>query len=213
MQPLDVLARIKIPAEAIVPMLIGLVALLVLIFAGAALADWKVRNPKPAKITGLVFAIGLTGFALFKLIMVVPQTDENDPIHEGVYNVTLFDGPILGFCALVAVIMWGYAGMRKVALGFGLAVAAAMIAKPLVWPMFHHYTSSTSDYKGHLRDFTDLEHLGFTGPAIAVLIAALVVGLGRDRAPVRRMPYPQPPYPPPPQPPQPPYPPPPYPPN
>ncbi|MEO8706775.1 MAG: hypothetical protein ABI867_42505 [Kofleriaceae bacterium] len=203
-QASHVLARIKIPAEAVIPLLIGFAALLVLLFAGAALKTWKDKHPKPARITGVVFAVGLAGFTLFKVVTLVPQTDENDRVYQGVYNVTLFDGPILGFCALMAVIFWGYAGLRKVALGFGLVVAAAMVAKPFIWPLFHHYSGSGGS-GGRARSVMDLEHLGFIGPGIAVLVAALVVGLGRDRVAARQ--YPPPPYPPPPPPPPPVYPP------
>ena len=56
MNPVIVLAKIKIevPPEAIVPLLIGMAILLVLIFAGAALQDWKERKPKQARTVGTV---------------------------------------------------------------------------------------------------------------------------------------------------------------
>ena len=48
--------RIKLPPEAIIPLAIGVAALLVLLFAGSKLADWKARSPVAAARFGLIAA-------------------------------------------------------------------------------------------------------------------------------------------------------------
>ena len=59
------LAAIKIPPEAVIPLAIATVALLVLIFFGNKLADWKRRAPEAASTFGLAVAGVLTSCAVF----------------------------------------------------------------------------------------------------------------------------------------------------
>lgn len=173
MSELGVVAvKIPIPAEAVVPILIGIVALLVLIFAGGALATWKDKNPAVATKVGMAIALACTGYAIYTLARVVPETDMNDRIHNGIQNVGFLDGPIAGFLGIIGAILWRYANQRWIALGSGGLIAIALLIKPLVFPLRHWYKDSA-----HVWGLIDPEHLSFLGPGVAVAIAALVAGL------------------------------------
>jgi hypothetical protein len=164
--------HIKIPKEAVVPLLVGLGILLVMLFAGTALASWKRNHPKGAQIFGLVMALGLTGVAAYRLAVLVPQGDENDRVHEGIQLVTMFDGPIVGFLAAIGVIMWRYANQRWVALGTGLVIGIALFAKPFIAPL-----SNIWDGHARQRGTMDLEHIAFFAPGVILIIVALIVAL------------------------------------
>lgn len=174
MNPTAVLAkiRISIPPEAILPLAIGVVALLVLVFAGAALAGWKERNPERARTVGTLCAAALSGYAAYCAVLLMPNKYiDLGPPHQA--PISLADGPILGFTALMATIMWGFAERRKIALGFGGILGVALILKPFVMP-FVTYFSSDSE---RARVISDPDTLSILGPGVAVLITALVVGL------------------------------------
>ena len=69
---------IKIPKVAMVPMLVGTVALLVLLFAGAKLKDWKDSQPGAATKTGMVVAAALSAYALY---VAAPFVDETPMVN------------------------------------------------------------------------------------------------------------------------------------
>jgi hypothetical protein len=173
MNPVAVLAkvRIEIPPEAILPLAIGVVALLVLLFAGAALATWKEKNPEKARTVGIVAAALLSGYAIYLAAYLLPNKyiDLGPPDQP---PITLADGPILGFTALMATIMWGFAERRKMALGFGGLLGVAMVVKPFVMPLVSHFSSGSE----RVRGFTEIDTLTILGPGIAVVITALIVG-------------------------------------
>jgi hypothetical protein len=174
LNPVAVLAKIKIsiPPDAILPLAIGVVSLFVLLFAGAALASWKERKPQTARNVGTVAAVLLSGYAIFLLAYLLPNKyiDLGPPDQA---PISLADGPILGFCALMATIMWGFAERRKIALAFGGAVGAALVLKPLIKPLVSHFSSGSE----RVRSLMEIDTLSVLGPGIAVVITALVVGL------------------------------------
>ncbi len=169
--------RIQIPAEAVVPLLVACAVVLVLVFAGSGLQAWKAKHPKSATIVGAIVAVGLTGVAGYFLGKVLTETLQRHPVHEGIVLVGFFEGPIIGFCGAVAAIMWRFANQRWLAVVTGLGLGAALIAKPLVWPL----AAKGGDGTLYDWDMMDPEHLSFFGPGIVVIIVALVVGLRRRR--------------------------------
>lgn len=174
MNPLAALGvRIPIPAEAVIPLLIACGVLLVLGFAGSGLQSWKAKHSKSATIVGIIIAVVLTGVAGYFLGKVLIETRQRHPIYDGITLVGFFEGPIIGFCGAVATIMWRFANQRWIALVTGLGIGAALIAKPLVWPLWR------KSYDGTIREWglVDPEHLSFLVPGIVVVIVALVVGL------------------------------------
>lgn len=164
--------RISIPPEAVVPLLIGVAILLVLLFAGAKLADWKAKSPRVATMVFLIGAIALSGFVLYKAAMVLPEKyiDLGPPGHP---PISLADGPVMGFVAIIATVLWRSANQRWIALGFGAGIGVALIAKPFVIPMVLHFSSGSE----RTPAITDPDTLSILGPGIAVLIAALIAGL------------------------------------
>ena len=174
MNPVTVLAKIKIevPPEAIVPLLIGMAILLVLIFAGAALQDWKERKPKAARTVGTIFAVLLSGYALYVFVTIMPNKyiDLGPPDQP---PISLADGPILGFTAVIATLMWRFANQRWIALGFGGVIGVALILKPFVMPFVTWFSSGSE----RARVISDPDTLSLLGPGVAVLIAALIAGL------------------------------------
>jgi hypothetical protein len=173
MHPEAVLAKIhiSIPAEAVVPLLVGIGALLVLVFAGAALKDWKARKPGAARTVGMILAVGLSGYALYMAAMMLPNKyiDLGPPDQP---PISLADGPILGFTALIGTLFWRFADRRWVALGFGGVIGALLIAKALVLPLVTWF-----DYGSErARALSDPDTLSLLGPGVAVLIVALIAG-------------------------------------
>jgi len=161
---------IKVPAEAVVPIIVAGVALGVLAFGGAALADWKVKSPGVATKFGLAVAVLLTGYALYVGATIIPAKyiDHGAP---GETTIGFLDGPIMGFSALIGTLFWRFANQRWIALGVGLGIGVAMFAKPFIMPL-HGW------YEGHEHPwhFMDPEHLSFHGPGLAVIIAGLIAG-------------------------------------
>jgi hypothetical protein len=161
---------IKIPAEAVVPLLIGSVALMVLLFAGTSLAAWKQKRPETASKVGLVVAVALTGYALYVGATIIPAKyiDHGAP---GQTTIGFLDGPIMGFTALIGALFWRFANQRWIALGVGLGIGLAMFGKPFILPLHGWY-----DGHEHPWHFFDPEHLSFHGPGVAVMIAGLFAG-------------------------------------
>lgn len=171
MSPIDVLAvHIKVPPEAVVPILVGSAALFILLFAGASLQSWKQKHPDTASKVGMVIAIALTGYALYVGATIIPAKyiDHGAP---GETTIGFLDGPIMGFCALIGALFWRFANQRWIALGVGLGIGLAMFAKPFILPLHGWY-----DGHEHPWHFFDPEHLSFHGPGVAVIIAGLIAG-------------------------------------
>ena len=171
MDPLTTLAKIQVPPELVVPVLIGCGVLIVLLFSGAALTDWKAKHPSTASKVGLVVAVLLTGYALYTGVTILPAKyiSRGAP---GELTIGFLDGPIMGTCGLLGALFWRFANQRWIALGVGLGIGIAMFVKPFIMPLYGWY-----DYKEHAWSFMDPEHLSFHGPGVAVMIAGLVGGL------------------------------------
>jgi hypothetical protein len=173
---------IRIPPEAVVPLLIICGILIFLGVGGSMLANWQAKHPDQARIAGYLFGAAFTGYAVWRLTQIVPLTYENDRVHLGVYYFSFFDGSVVAACGLMAAIMWRWAGQRWVGLGAGAGIAAALIAKPFIYPLIHLWDESDGSITEHHRALMDLEHLSYIGPGIVCLIVALIVGLaGRKR--------------------------------
>lgn len=163
-------AMIRLLAEAMAPLAIALVAIVVFLFAGNVLLAWKERAPAKARAVGYVIATLAGGAALYLAARVVPATRANDPVHEGVALVSLFDPVVSAFCAAVAGLMWRFAGKRWIGGVLAAGVAAALIAKPFVSPLFR-------TYDGNPRTFspTSETHLFFLLSGLALAVVALVM--------------------------------------
>ena len=168
--------HIKIPPEAVVPLLIGTGALLVLMFAGSALASWKAKNPSAARTFGLVTAVIMTGLSIYFLTRCL--TNQSDPNNEGSGQLQFLDPPLAGFMAACACAFWRMGDQAKVALGLGLAIGLAMFVKPWVWPVIvSYYSEYEHGVHTHQRGMLDPEHLEFLGSGFVVIVTALIAGL------------------------------------
>ena len=83
---------IRIPPEAVVPLLIVCGILVFLGVGGSMLANWQAKHPGSARVAGYLFGAAFTGYAVWKLTQIVPLTYENDRVHLGVYYFSFFDG-------------------------------------------------------------------------------------------------------------------------
>lgn len=166
--------RIKLPPEALIPLLIGTAALLILVFAGGALQRWKQRDPGPASMFGLVVASLCAIGAIYFLVKCVPN--QIDPNSDGSGQMNLFDAPIGGFLAALACAFFRMGGKPKIALGFGLAVGVVMLAKPFLLPVIVTYSESGHGLVSRSRGMLDPEHLEFIGAGIVVLVTGLIAG-------------------------------------
>jgi hypothetical protein len=166
--------RIKIPPEAIIPLAIGIGALVTLLFFGTKLAEWKARSPDAAARFALIAAGVLTAVAVYFLMHCL--TNQNDPNNEGTGQINFTDAPLAGFMACLAVAFWRMANQRVVAALIGLGIASLMIAKFFVWPVGH-------THEGHFwpRGGTDPEHLMFWGPGVVLVIVTLIAVLKKPR--------------------------------
>ena len=162
---------IKIPPEAVPPLLAGTVALIVLLFFGAKLADWKRNSPINATRFGLVVAVLLTGVAVVFLARCL--TNQSDPNNAGTGQLSFTDPPVAGFMAALATAFWRFANQRWIALAIGVAIGALMFAKPFVWPVMRIW----EDGHRYARGMLDPEHAVFLGAGIVVLVTALISGL------------------------------------
>jgi hypothetical protein len=179
LDPHAVLAiHIKLPPEALVPLLIGVGALLVLVFFGATLQGWKARSPVPASRFGLVAGALLTGVAIYFLVRCL--TNQSDPNNDGPGNLSFIDPPVAGFMAALATAFWRFGDRRAIALVCGLGVGVLMLIKPFVWPVLRVWDNHT-----YARGMMDPEHLVFLGAGVVVVITALVAGAKAPRPPPR----------------------------
>jgi hypothetical protein len=178
--PINLAVTIKIPPEAVIPLLLVCVGIIILIAFGTALASWRAKNPQTAALVGTVVAGLLTAYALYALVTIVPATyiDRGAP---GQRTLGFLDGPIAGIAALFGTIFWRYGGKRWIALGAGLAFGLVLFAKPFLLPL-HSYSEYSGEVHTRAWDFMDPEHLSFHGPGVAVMITALVAGLKKPAA-------------------------------
>ena len=187
MSPVECLGvRINVPPEAVVPILIGSVALAILIFAGSALARWKERNPAAAKMFGMI--VGSVCMAVSIYFLAKCLLNQIDPNNEGTGQLEFFDPPLAGFMAALAAAFWRMGGRPIVSLAIGLVVGVLMIAKPFVWPVIVTWTESYGN-RGtvtHARGMLDPEHAEFIGSGIVVLVTGLIAGLKAKPAPPRQ---------------------------
>lgn len=167
--------RIKIPPEAVVPLLVGTAALLVLVFAGGALKSWKDRSPGPASTFGLVVGSLCTIGAIYFLAKSIPNTI--DPNSDGTGQLNHLDPPIGAFMTVLACAFFRMGGKPKIALVLGLVVGIAMLVKPFVLPVIVTY--ARYDGPGMVsrsRGMMDPEHLEFLGSGIVLLVTAFITG-------------------------------------
>jgi hypothetical protein len=169
---------IRLPAEALIPLLVGLAALAVLLFAGTRLAEWKASSPASAAKFGLGAAALLTAGALFLLFRCL--TNQSDPNNEGFGQINFTDAPTAGFLAGVAALFWRMGNQRFVGFAAGGGLGALMMAKPFVWPVIVVYTYGGGGSR--TRDLIDPEHLMFLGPGLF----AIILGLVAVRRPVQQ---------------------------
>lgn len=161
------------------PLAIGIAALLVILFFGSKLKAWKDRSPKTAARFGLVVAVLLTGASLYFLLHCL--TNQNDPNNDIPNNINFTDAPIAGGMAAIATVFWRFANLRVIGGIVGVGIAAAMFAKPYVWPVMRIWEPGAAEGHAYPRAMTDPEHFMFWGPAIVVAIVTLVVVAKRVR--------------------------------
>ena len=171
MNPIAALAvRIKLPAEAVVPLLIGIAILCVLAFGGSALATFKQQHPGAARIVGYVAGALCSALTIYRLMQIIPQTELRDPVHTGISLASPFDALIAGFIATMSVIMWGWARQRWLALVFGLGVGVELFIKPFVFALGDSYEGER-----YVMGMDDPEHLSYFAGGLVVLVTALLV--------------------------------------
>ena len=163
------LARIKIPAEAVIPLLLIMAAILLLVFASKGLGALHERSPQAAMILGLSLGGVASAVAIYLTVKIVPTRQANDLVHEGIQLVSLFDAVIAAFAGAVAGIMWRYAGQRWLGAGTATAIAGALIAKPFKWPLVHYW-----DGRGHEFSPTSETHLFFLLSGVALAVVAIL---------------------------------------
>jgi len=182
--------RIKIPPEAVVPLLVGTAALLVLLFAGSALKAWRDRSPGPASTFGLVVgSLCLVG-AIYFLAKSIPN--QIDPNSDGTGQLNHLDPPIGAFMTVLACAFFRMGGKPKIALTIGLVVGVAMILKPFVLPVIVTYADrygGTGKIISRSRGMMDPEHLEFVGSAIVLIVTAFITGARPPAAPVQAPPH------------------------
>jgi NADH:ubiquinone oxidoreductase subunit 6 (subunit J) len=171
-----VVARIKIPPEAIVPLLLISIAIGILLVFGAKLAEWKRKHPQSAERFGLVVAAVFTGLSVY--FMLHGLTNQSDPNNRivGVENINFTDAPIAGGMAALAAAFWRMASQRIVALLIGVGIGAVMLTKPFVWPVLSMHEGGSWP-----RGTMDPEHIMFLGPGLVAIIVGLIAGLKKPR--------------------------------
>ncbi|MFN0252773.1 MAG: hypothetical protein ACKV2T_38215 [Kofleriaceae bacterium] len=183
--------KIQVPAEAIVPIIIGCVALAILIFSGSALASWKERNPAPARIFGMVVgSICMIISIYFLSRCLLNQIDPNSDAPGA--KLEFLDPPLAAFMAAIGALFWRMGDQPKVALGIGIVVGGIMIAKPFIWPVIVAYSESYGDRGTYSRErgMLDPEHAEFIGSGIVVLVTGLIAGLKARATPAPRKGHP-----------------------
>ncbi|GEM_PF-4365180 len=177
--------RIQVPPEAVVPIIVGGIALAVLIFAGSAFAGWKERNPSAATKFGMVIGTICIGISIYFLSKCL--ANQIDPNNEGTGQLQFLDPPLAGFMAAIGACFWRMGDQPKVALGIGIVIGGLMIAKPFIWPVIATWTESYGNRGtvSHARGMLDPEHLEFIGSGIVVLVTGLVAGMKAKALPPR----------------------------
>lgn len=178
--------RIQVPPEAVVPIIVGGIALAVLIFAGSALASWKEKNPAAAKMFGMVVGgICMLTSIYFLSKCLLNQIDPNSDAPGA--KLEFFDPPLAALMAAIGAAFWRMGDQPKVALGIGLLVGGIMIAKPFIWPVIVTYNESYGDRGTYsrARGMLDPEHAEFIGSGIVVLVTGLIAGLKAKPQPPR----------------------------
>jgi len=169
--------RIKIPPEAMIPLLIGVGALLVLVFAGGALKSWKDRSPGPASKFGLVVGSLCTVGAIYFLAKSIPN--QIDPNSDGTGQLNHLDPPIGAFMTVLACSFFRMGGKPKISFGLGMLVGVAMLVKPFILPVIVTYAERSgagSALVSRSRTFLDPEHLEFIASGVVVIVTALITG-------------------------------------
>lgn len=171
--------RIKIPPEAVVPLLIGIAALVTLLFFGSKLAEWKQRSPAAASKFGVVAAVLFTGVAIFFLIRCL--ANQSDPNNEGTGQLSFIDPPVAGFMAALATAFWRMGNQRALTFITGLGIGGLMLAKPFIWPVIRVWSAGELGRSAgsRPRDLIDPEHLVFLGAGVVVIVTALIAGKKR----------------------------------
>lgn len=136
--------KIYLPPQAIVPLVIAAIALVVVAFAHDALAAWRRRNPRAARAFGIAVAVLGTAAAVYLAVLVVPTDEANDRIHDGKQLVSLLDILLAAVTGAIAAMMWRYAGSRQLGTLVGGAVAVALITKPWLFPLVE-YRNGTAE--------------------------------------------------------------------
>lgn len=168
---------IRLPAEALIPLLLGSIALCILLFAGGALAEWKQRSPDAARKFALAATAVCVVFAIFFLSKCL--LNQSDPNNEGTGQLSFVDAPIAALFAAVAASFARMADLPKAAYIVGVVIGLLLLAKPFVWPVIRNYTEAGSPGGSRSRGLFDPEHLEFLGTGIIVLITGLVTGRKR----------------------------------
>lgn len=186
--------RIQVPAEAVVPIIVGSLALAILIFSGSALARWKERNPAAAEKFGMIVGSICMIISIFFLSRCL--LNQIDPNNEGTGQLQFLDPPIAAFMATIGALFWRMGGQPKVALSIGIVVGGLMIAKPWLWPVISEYVTTYDGYRKVVRErgLLDPEHAEFVGSGIVVLVTGLIAGL-KAKAPPPGAPRPGHPFP------------------
>ena len=165
--------RLKLPPEALLPMLFAAIALMVLLFASDQLSAWKVRQPTHARTLGIVIASGLTIITCYFLF--AKLANQFDPNNAGANNMSLFDAPMIGFFAAVGALFWRFGDQRRIGFWMGVAVGVMLIAKPFVWPVvatLDYMNGSSRVFESHNRGLFDPEHYLF------ILIGLVAIACG-----------------------------------
>lgn len=157
----DVLAvRIPVPPEAVLPILVGSAALVALLFAGAALADWKRRAARPARVGGTIVAVIVTaGVALYLARSVFVR-----------YDNFILDAPIAAGLGVIAMLAWRFAERHTLAVALGVTWGLLLLAKPWLWPAIAPYKDPPAPY-----ELLEIDHLVFLAGGAVELIAAFLV--------------------------------------
>jgi hypothetical protein len=166
--------RIKIPFELAI-VIIVLVAIAAVVLGIGAVGRWIERTLGPAaqRAVAIVIALAASGAGLWYLSTFFLETRDRDPVHPGISLVASSD--VLLAAVLLAVgsaaFVWGK--LRPVGALAALGGGAALIAKPILYPLM---SEGWGDKKGtfHPLGLTSETHLYFLLPGIALVVLGLV---------------------------------------
>ncbi|MBA3537994.1 MAG: hypothetical protein H0T79_00045 [Deltaproteobacteria bacterium] len=171
------IARIKIPAEALVPLLLIICALVILVLVGKGLGALQQANPQGARILGFVLGGFASAVAIYLTVKIVPTRQANDLVHEGIQLVSLIDAVVAAAAGAIAGVMWRYAGQRWLGAGTATAIAIALIAKPFKWPLVHYWDGVPHEFSP-----TSETHLFFLLSGVALAVVALILAVTPRRS-------------------------------